>query len=365
LLHHVARGAAIIRLDAIAYLWKIPGTSCIHLPQTHAIVKLLRVILDAVAPSVLLITETNVPHEENISYFGTYRPDQQRSDEAQMVYQFPLAPLILHTFITGDATRLTEWAQRLPDLPPGTTWLNFTASHDGIGVRPAEGLLSPDEIQALSARALAHGGQVSTRSNPDGSRSVYELNICWYDALNDPENENTAEDVRRFLASQAIMLALAGIPGIYIHNLLGSRNCSQCVKATGRARSINREKFEWAALQQELDDPEALRSRVLAGYRRLLLIRKKQPAFSPAASQRIISLAPSIFALQRTAADGTRILCLTNVTGKDVQAELHGADLDLPEGMEWIDLFNDEICALRRGMKINLSPYQNRWFSQQ
>jgi glycosidase len=364
LLHHVARGAKIIRLDAIAYLWKIPGSSCIHLPQTHAIVKLLRAILDAAAPSVLLITETNVPHEENISYFGTYVPEQQRSDEAQMVYQFPLGPLILHTFITGDATRLTNWAEKLPGMLPGTTWLNFTASHDGIGVRPAEGLLRADEIQALTERTTAHGGQISYRFNPDGSQSAYELNITWYDALNDPANPNTEMDIRRFLASQAIMLAFAGVPGIYIHSLFGSHNCSGCLEETGRARSINREKFFLEDLNHELDDPNSLKARILAGYRQLLLIRRQQTAFSPAAEQSILCLDPGIFALQRTAADEARLICLTNITSNLIQTEISSSNRGKPGDTEWIDLLSDEVFPGHQKWNVNLGPYQTRWLRE-
>ena len=250
LLFYAARGAQIIRLDAIAYLWKIPGTACIHLPQTHAVVKLVRAILDLTAPAVQLLTETNVPHAENISYFGEYRTERGGSDEAQMVYQFPLGPLTLHTLLTGDTTRLTEWVQGLPELAPGTAFFNFTASHDGIGVRPAEGLLSAGEIRRLVETTLAHGGQVSYKSNADGSRSPYELNITWYDVLNDPAQPAPALDVARFLASQAIMLALAGVPGIYVHSLFGSRSCERCREATGHARSLNREKFWLAEIRQ-------------------------------------------------------------------------------------------------------------------
>ncbi len=187
LLYYVGHGAEIIRLDAIAYLWKEIGTRSIHLPQTHHVVKLFRAVLDQVAPGVILITETNVPHEENISYFGDLLPGTRHTDEAQMVYQFPLAPLVLHTFQTGDATALGRWAAELPEPTPGKSFFNFIASHDGIGVRPAEGLLTPAEVQALVERTLAHGGRVSYKTNLDDTESPYELNITLYDALNDPE----------------------------------------------------------------------------------------------------------------------------------------------------------------------------------
>lgn len=192
LLFYVEKGAEIIRLDAIAYLWKAAGTSSIHLPQTHHVVKLFRAVLDAAAPGVILITETNVPHDENISYFGEPLVEGctsvPRGNEAQMVYQFSLAPLVLHTFYTGDCRVLAEWANSLEVPFPGVTFFNFIASHDGIGVRPAEGLLSQDEIQALADRVFEHGGQVSYKTNTDGTKSAYELNITLFDALNNPRD---------------------------------------------------------------------------------------------------------------------------------------------------------------------------------
>jgi sucrose phosphorylase len=360
-LFYVAHGAEIIRLDAVAYLWKEPGTSCIHLPQTHAVVKLFRAILDMVAPPVLLITETNVPHQENISYFGNYLLELQRSDEAQLVYQFPLAPLILHTFLTGDSTRLADWAAGLPDLPLGTTFFNFTASHDGIGIRPAEGLLHPDEVQALVQSTLAHGGQISYRSDPERGQSAYELNITWYDALNDPAKPDPDLDIRRFLASQAIMLALAGVPGIYIHSLLGSRNCTGCLANTGRARSINREKFMLAELEQELSDQNSSKSRVLAGYRHLLRVRRQQPAFHPASWQKILTLGPALFAMIRTANATETLLCITNVTAQTAEAGFDLLEHGLPENRVWIDQLTGKSFPARNALSIELAPYQSVW----
>jgi sucrose phosphorylase len=361
LLFYVAQGAQIIRLDAIAYLWKIPGTACIHLPQTHAVVKLFRAVLDVVAPSVLLITETNVPHKENISYFGNYLPTLERSDEAQLVYQFPLGPLTLHTFLTGDSTRLTDWAEGLPELTPGTTFFNFTASHDGIGVRPVEGLLDPEEIQGLVQNTLAHGGQVSYRSNPDGSKSAYELNITWYDALNHPGKPEPELDIQRFLASQAIMLSLAGVPGIYIHSLLGSRNCSVRMEETGRARSINREKFELEKLKGELSDPSNLKSKVLTGYRHLLHVRKQQPAFQPSAKQLVLGLGTNVFATLRMTESGDRMICVTNVTSKPLEIDIEVSNLGLPRNAIWVDLLTGKSFPIHAILRIDLAPYQCRW----
>ncbi|MGB5736517.1 MAG: sugar phosphorylase, partial [Thiohalocapsa sp.] len=232
LLFYVHNGAQIVRLDAIAYLWKEIGTSCVHLPQTHEVVKLLRDVLEMLQPGLVLLTETNVPHAENVSYFGA-------GDEAHMVYQFSLPPLLLHALSTGNAAYLTHWAANLAPPPAGCTYFNFTASHDGIGVRPLEGLLPQDEFDALVAGVEQRGGLVSRRSNPDGSTTPYELNITYFDAVGVPGD--LAASVARFLCAQTIAMSLQGVPGIYFNSLLGASNNLAGVEQTGRARTINRQ----------------------------------------------------------------------------------------------------------------------------
>ncbi len=349
LLFYVAQGAQIIRLDAIAYLWKTIGASCIHLPQTHAMVKLWRAILDVVAPDILLITETNVPHRENISYFGDYLPETGKTDEAQLVYNFTLAPLTLHALLSGDASKLSEWAATL-ETPTGATFFNFIASHDGFGVRPAEGILSKNEMQMLVDRTLAHGGQVGYKANPDGSRSVYELNITLYDFLNDPDRPDQPTDVARFLASQSILLSLAGVPGVYVHSLFGSRNCQRCYQETGRARSLNREKFARTDIEARLADKASHQAQVFAGYRRMLAVRRQHAAFHPFGKQKIMDLAPAVFAALRTSPSGDeQILCLTNV-GAQPSAFI------LPPG-KWQNL----LSGGNRSGEMTLAGYETMW----
>ncbi|NOX61521.1 MAG: DUF3459 domain-containing protein [Chloroflexi bacterium] len=369
LLYYVEHGAEIIRLDAIAYLWKEPGTSCIHLPQTHAMVKLWRAVLDAVAPDVLLITETNVPHEENISYFGEPLPETGSTDEAQMVYNFSLAPLTLHAFLTGDASRLSQWAATLEAPAPGATFFNFIASHDGIGVRPAEGILSVEEIEALVEQTLAHGGQIGYRAHPDGAKSAYELNITLYDFLNDPHHPDDNRDVARFLASQAVLLTLAGVPGIYVHSLFGSRNCHRCYAETGRPRSLNREKFAWADLQATLANASSHQRRVLDGYRRLLQLRREHPAFHPDGEQRILALNKAVFAVMRRAPEFTKsddvVISLVNVS--DATQTVHLDPTAVPELTpgEWQDLVGGgRYHAGEDGLRVKLGGYEVMWLSR-
>lgn len=337
LLLYVRQGADFIRLDAVAYLWKEIGTPCIHLPQTHAVVQLMRDVLDAAAPWVVLITETNVPHAENLSYFG------DGYNEAQMVYQFALPPLLLHTFYTGDARALSEWAASLQTPSDETTFFNFTASHDGIGLRPATGLIPDSAVQTLMDTVQQRGGRISYKTNSDNTQSAYEMNITYFDALAVP-GEPLARSVDRFMASQAIMLALAGMPGIYFSSLFGAANWQAGVEETGRARTINREKFNIEALKIALNDPQTRQGRVFRRYRDLLAARRSHSGFHPGSPQKVLNLHPAVFALERGP-----LLALHNVSNTMVQ-------IDLAAG-HWQDL----ITNVTHRQQIALKPYQAAW----
>jgi len=350
LLTYIQHGAQLIRLDAIAFIWKEIGTSCIHHPRTHRIIQLIRTILDTLTPWVHMITETNVPHDENISYFGN------GWNEAHLVYQFALPPLVLHTLLAGDARPLSEWAATLQPPSSGTTYFNFLASHDGIGLRPARGLLEPGQIAALEEQCIARGGGVSYRALGDGKKDPYELNITYFDALAfNGEEDGNQTWINRFLASQAIMLSLAGIPGIYFHSLVGSRNHQAGVERTGRLRSINRQHLNAKALNEGLSQPDSRVARVFEGYARLLQARAQQPAFHPQSAQLVLHVTPAVFALLRQSRDGQQMLCLHEVAGQHHQNAISISSLSSSKG---IDVLHQEKVALNA---IRLLPYQVRW----
>ena len=359
LLFYASRGAGVIRLDAIAYLWKELGTSCAHLPQTHLVVQLMRDVLDLVAPDVLLLTETNVPHEQNISYFGG------GTNEAQIVYNFPLPPLILHTITSGNASYLSAWARTIRPLSERTTFLNFTASHDGIGVRPAADILTEDELQALLDLTEKHGGQVSWKNGPDGEPIPYELNINYFDGLNDPNDsdEDLETAIERFMLSQAIPMSLLGVPAVYIHSLLGSRNWTSGVRQTGQARSINREKLDLDLLEQQLHDDFSRRARVFHRYRHMITVRRLQRAFHPNAAQRVLDLGDQFFAVLRTAEDGSEvILAVHNATGVAQEVQV-GRNEFGGDGDDLVNVLNGRTitCSERENYSITLRPYEFVW----
>ncbi|MDD2922413.1 MAG: sugar phosphorylase [Anaerolineales bacterium] len=346
LLMYVERGADFIRLDAVAYLWKEIGATCIHLPQTHHVIQFLRAALDEVAPRVQLVTETNVLHADNISYFG------DGTNEAQLVYNFALPPLTLHTFRAGDARVLSKWAKTLTPPSDKTTFFNFLASHDGIGLNPARGILSDEEIDALINQTREHGGLISYKKNADGSQSPYEMNVNYFDALSNPNGgEPLNLQIDRFIAAQAVMLALVGMPGVYFHSLFGSRGWLEGAAQTGRSRTINREKCQIEKLQDELADENSLRSKVFARFRRLLKARSGASAFHPHGTQNILDVHPSVFAVERVSPDEkSRVLCLHNVGNRKITLGAnYNSATDLLTGRS-LNISN-----------IALEPYQILW----
>ncbi|MBN2376792.1 MAG: sugar phosphorylase [Sedimentisphaerales bacterium] len=361
LLLYVSRGGRMIRLDAIAYLWKELGTSCAHLPQTHLVVQLMRDVVEKVAPGVLLLTETNVPHQDNIAYFG------DGWNEAQVVYNFPLPPLVLYSIVSGDAGYLSRWAESIKPVSRETTFLNFTASHDGIGVRPVADILPVEEFGKLLERVVENGGSVSYKNDQDGQPIPYELNINYFDALNNAgELANETAAIDRFMLSQSIPLVLLGMPAVYIHSLLGSRNWSSGVKQTGQARSINREKLDLEQVEKQLNDPGSLRGKIFVRYAQLLKLRRGQKAFHPLAEQKIHFLDERCFAVQRSDMEsGNSILALHNVSAEKLILELDG---DLLGGFEVNNLF-DLITGRQLShqshhrCRVELGPFEFVWLS--
>lgn len=357
LCHYIRAGARVVRLDAIAYLWKEVGTSCIHHPNTHAVVQVLRLVsellCDPEQDPVVLITETNVPHSENVSYFGV-------GDEAHMVYQFSLAPLVLHALARGSSRYLMQWGSVLDPPPDGCTFLNFTASHDGIGLRPAEGLVPDSDIDALVDLTHAFGGFVSMRMLADGTQRPYEINISLFDALRGTFEGEDHRQVERFLCSQAIALSLQGVPALYIHSLLATPNDLEGVERSGRTRSINRKRWQVDDVEALLDDLRTPAARVFGELAHLLGLRRTLPAFSPAAPQRFVQLGEAWVSLIR-GEGATAIAVAINITATTVALD---ADALLRLGCEGrvVDRIRGESFDVSDGIEV--APYRCLWLAR-
>ncbi len=349
---YLSKGLSVVRLDAVAFIWKEPGTNCIHLKQTHEIVKMMRTLADCFAPEATIITETNVPHKENISYFGD-------GDETHMVYQFSLPPLILHAILTESAKYLTEWVQSLKPLPDNCTYFNFTSSHDGIGVRPLEGLVPEEEFMGLVENIKKKGGFVSEKKNPDGSLSPYELNITYFDAFSGINGSQSLQE-RRYICSQIISLSLKGVPGIYFHNFTATRNNMQGVSITGRYRTINRKKWFYDELAEELSDPDTSTYRIFNKMKQIISARKKHPAFHPFGKQIAIDAGDDLFCIIRTdPAETERILAVANVTDYEKSLDLKSLDIPINKNGVYSDIISGKI-TVTNGV-AELKPFQVIW----
>lgn len=351
---HIDKGVRILRLDAVAFIWKVPGSTCIHLPQTHAIVQLLRLLCDYAAETVVLLTETNVPRTENLSYFGN-------RNEAHAVYNFPLPPLILHAMQSGTARFLNRWQSAMPPAQLGCAYLNFTASHDGIGMRPAEGVLPYEEIDRMIETARQAGALVSMRTLPDGTESAYELNCSLFDVMRVSVKGEDSHHLNRFLCSQTIPMSLEGIPAIYIHSLLATPGDHDAVKRRGMNRAINRHRWHYPDLLERLEDPSSDQARVISAISDRLRLRAKQPAFHPNATQFTLRLDDRLFGVWRQSLDRNQsIFAIHNVSDENVTVSPQ--DINLIEDDKWVDLLSgSEIDAASAA--IDFGPYQCRWIS--
>lgn len=341
-LTYLERGGSWIRLDAIGFLWKEAGTSCMHHENTHRMVKLLRSMMEEVYPDGRIITETNVPHADNVSYFGN------GYDESHMVYQFPLPMLVLYSFYKKEASTLSDWAAGLSQPSEKTVFFNFLASHDGIGINPVRSIVPEEEIDGLIAHLQEKSGAlISYKENQDGSKSAYEVNVSYFSALREAYDFETAK--RRFLNAHGVLLGMQGDAAIYINSYLGAENDREGVKKTGRNRSINREKFDYGQIMKELETAENQKAQILRALEKLIRARKSCDAFDAHAGQTVLKEQKELFSYLRTGKTKT-VLCLhnfsdrvvkrTGVCGKELLTgeEITGCAEIAPFDFKWIVL---------------------------
>lgn len=342
---YVSRGARAIRLDAIAFLWDKLGTRSAHLPQTHTIVQIMREILDCLNKNLILVTETNVAHKDNISYFSN------KDKESKIVYNFALPGLVLDAFYREDVERLLQWASKLEFPGHDSNYFNFLDTHDGIGLLGVRGILTKKEIRDLKESAVEKGALINYRSS-DEKNVPYELASTWFHVIcGCSETTERSLRIKAYIASRAISLSLRGIPLIYFHGLLGTMNDYDVVKKSGHQRDVNRQNLRRKELEQDLEDERSKKYKVFNETSKLLRARSKEKAFHPKAKQKCLFVNKRIFSLLRESLDGkSRVLCLVNVSGKEQEINVPGNfNLDIITGQK---LYKS---------KILFEPYEVLW----
>ena len=348
-------GVKIFRLDAVAFIWKESGTTCLNLPQTHEIIKLLRDIVDQLDENIVIVTETNLPKNENLSYFG-------KNDEAHWIYNFSLPPLIIYTFLFGDSSSITKWSMKMPPAQFGNAYLNFIASHDGIGMRPAEGVLSDEDINNMLTRLKKNGSEFSMRKLKGTEDKVYEANISLFSALQNIDADNNGIfALDRFIAAHCIILAIEGVPAFYFNSFFGTKNDKQSYLKSGIKRDLNRHKWHFSDLVSKIDDDQTHEFKCFSILKELISIRKSQPAFHPNATQFTLNIDQSVFAVWRQSKNRKQsIFAITNVTS--LKFIFNTNMINLIDDEEWYDLLNPK-TNFQDEQKIELNPYQTIWIT--
>ncbi len=351
MIHLINNGITIFRLDAIAYLWKENGSKCINLRQTHEIIKLLRIISNHLNVETIIITETNLPEKENLSYFG-------KNDEANWIYNFSLPPLLIHAFLFENNSYLNKWSKNLPVAKFGNNYLNFIASHDGIGIRPTEGILNNKSLNNFLKRLKKNGSKFSYRKVHNKSKKVYEANITVFDALKksdyDPKGKFFLE---RYVAAHAIMISFEGIPAIYFNSLFGKSNDEAKYIITGNNRDVNRYKWNYKNIIRKLSDNKTKQSIFYSNIANLLSIRRKQKAFHPNGKRYNINLGSKLFCFKRLSLDKKQlIICITNLSSKNQTTKLN------KEFQNYKDLLNLKTKFKDKNL-LTLKPFQTVWLS--
>ena len=342
-----------LRLDAVAFLWKELGTRCINLPQTHNIIRLIRLIIDNFYNKTLIITETNIPSHENLTYFGN-------NNEAHCIYNFSLAPLLIHAIISGNSFYLKKWSRGMPPAQENNSYLNFLSTHDGIGMRPVEGILPEMEVKKYFRFFKKQGGLFSYRTNK-GKKSVYEVNITLLEALKECYNGKDKYIFDRFVLAHTILFSMEGIPAIYIQNFLGSKNDNIKVKKTNSFRSINRKNWNYDSLTKIINNKSTINNKILNSIKNLIVLRKKQVAFHPNATQFTLQLGDIFFGLWRQSIDRSQsIFCISNLTNKKQKISL--LDINLISTNSWFDLLTKKRIK-NIGDELFFKPYQTYWIT--
>ncbi|WP_288250328.1 sugar phosphorylase [uncultured Prochlorococcus sp.] len=350
---YLSNGVKWLRLDAVGFIWKESGTTCLHLPKAHSIVKILRILLNDLLDDGVLITETNVPQKENLSYLVP-------KDEAHMAYNFPLPPLLLEAIITSRADILNSWISDWPELPYDTTLFNFTASHDGVGLRALEGLMNEQRIKDLLINCEKRGGLVSHRRLSNGEDKPYELNISWWSAMEDSSRDSNRFQFERFILTQLLVMALKGVPAFYLPALLASENDIKSFSMTGQRRDLNREKFKSDNLVSVLNNPESNANKNLKCLRNAMDLRSELEQFHPRSEMECLSKGRSDIVVIKRGNGPKSIFAIHNMTENKINYQLN--DYDLPEIKDNDFNMKDFLASTKYNWKnISLDPFQVIW----
>jgi amylosucrase len=362
-------GVDILRLDAVAFIWKQMGTGCENLPQAHTVIQAFNKLARLAAPGLLFKSEAIVHPDEVVRYVDT--------GECQISYNPTLMALLWESLATRRVTLLSRSLSHRHRLPAGTTWVNYLRCHDDIGWTfddqdaAAVGINAYDHRQFLNAYytgqfpgSFARG--IPFQHNPDTGDmriSGTMASLAGLEHALDCEDEGLKEmAIRRILLLHAVTLSVGGIPLLYLGEEWAVLNDYDFVRDPAKAgdtRWIHRPRMRWEYLE-ELDDDGSIRKRVFTSIRRLIGLRKQLPALAGLQMDLVHSANPHVLGFVRTF-EGNRLLVLANFTE---QPQTVAGNLLRTAGMGrfFRDAFTD--TTIRSSEDLTLEGYQFMWLER-
>lgn len=281
------QGVEVLRLDAVAFLWKRLGTDCQNLPEAHWIIQAFNAVAAIAAPAMVLKSEAIVAPEEVRKYID--------GEECPLSYNPQLMALLWEALATRDIRVLKDSMDRAFELPDGCSWVNYIRSHDDIGwafsdkeVKEA-GFEPAKHRRFLTAFYTGEFNGTFARGEPfqldpetgDGRVSGTCASLCGVEKALEEEDEDSLElAVRRILLVHGVITLMSGIPLLYLGDEIGTLNdysYDQDPDKVGDSRWLHRAPFDWQRAELR-HDPSTVEGRVYHGILRFLRLRTQTPA---------------------------------------------------------------------------------------
>ena len=356
-------GIDVIRLDAVPYIWKEPGTQCRNLPQVHTIVRMMRIICEIVCPSVLLLGEVVMEPSKIAPYFGTVdRP------ECNMLYNVTTMASTWNTVATRDVRLLDRQMEQLALLPKNYVFLNYLRCHDDIGWGLDYDWLSEHGMQQPTHKRFLNDyfigkfeGSVSRGELYNDDLILQDARLCGTTAslcgieaaLWDDDEEQLALAIEADIMLHAFMFTQSGIPVIYSGDEVGQLNdylYHADINKKFDSRYLHRGKFDWK-LADERKKAGSYQNKIFEALRKLETIRAENDVFvSQAAFTPFETGSDQVLGILRQH-EGQRLIALFNFSEK-AQTVL------LEEEFPYTDLYTEKD---RIDTKIELKPYGFLW----
>jgi len=367
-------GVDILRLDAVAFVWKKMGTSCENLPEAHTLIQAFNRMVRIAAPGVLFKSEAIVHPDEIIKYISPY--------ECQISYNPTLMALLWESLATRKVSLLVQTLRHRFRLPKNTAWVNYLRCHDDIGWTfddgdaKAIGVNPYDHRQFLNdfysgqfpgsfARGVPFQENVDTG---DMRISGTMASLAGLEQAVEEEDERKKEmAIRRILLLHGVTLSIGGIPLLYVGEEWGELNDYDFVRDPAKAgdtRWIHRPKMKWEYLE-ELDSRiesgnGSIRTRIFRSIQKLIALRKKLPALA-GQDMELISLQNEHVLGYMRMRNGHRLIVLANFS--EASQVIRGNKLRTTGlGRFFQDLIQNQTYATSE--LLTLDPYQIVWLER-